>query len=179
MFCPSCGKEMKKIRKDYHYAESGLKNVILGDLTVYTCSCGEEMPLIPHLEQLHRVIAVELIKSKSLLSGDAVRFLRKQLGMKAVELSRVLGVSKTTVSRWENGDENIGPANDRLLKSLVVRKVEEEMEGYIKLSVLEEIFAAIPQKHPSRHFSITIPVDKLADYDYGLDFCRDHQPSLA
>jgi putative zinc finger/helix-turn-helix YgiT family protein len=36
-------------------------------------------------------------------SGAALRYMRKALGLKAVELARLLGVVPETVSRWETG----------------------------------------------------------------------------
>ena len=169
MFCANCGKLLKRVKKDYHYTESGLKNIILANLTIYQCSCGEEVPLIPHAEELHKVIAFELVKSKSLLSGPEVRFLRKQLGMKAVDLAEMLGVSKVTVSRWENGEEKIGAANDRLIKLFLIKKMEEELKSYLSLKELHAIFSNIPRKQKSAR--ITIPVDRIADYNYGLVHC--------
>ncbi len=44
--------------------------------------------------------------------GDRIRLLRESQGMKQEQLGKCLGVSKQTVSNWENG--NIMPAVDRL-----------------------------------------------------------------
>ncbi len=42
-------------------------------------------------------------------TGDALRWLRKTLGMKAIELAGVLGVTPETVSRWENDRLELDP----------------------------------------------------------------------
>ena len=49
-----------------------------------------------------------------------VAFLRHHLDMTGEELARHLGVSKTSVSRWETGREPIGQVPDRLLRTLVI-----------------------------------------------------------
>lgn len=133
--CPSCGAKMKKIKEDYRYKECGLDNVVLLALTVYKCNCGEEMPVIPIMEDIHKVIALETIQSKTVLSGKQIRFLRKEMELKATELADILGANKVTVSRWESGEEHIGHANDKLIRVLYLRKMDEEFKKVIKLKI--------------------------------------------
>lgn len=143
MKCTNCGHKMTKHIKDLHYTESGLDNVILMGLTIYKCSCGEKMPQIPDISGLHRKIGVAIAKSKKALNGPEVRFLRKELGLKANELAELLGVYKVSVSRWETGKEQIGVANDRLVRVLYLRKIEEECK---KMADLSSIFKNIIRK---------------------------------
>lgn len=42
-------------------------------------------------------------------TGDSLRWLRKTLGMKAIELAEVLGVTPETLSRWENDRLEVDP----------------------------------------------------------------------
>jgi transcriptional regulator with XRE-family HTH domain len=49
-----------------------------------------------------------------------VAFLRHHLDMTGVEMAQHLGVTKTSVSRWETEREPIGQVPDRLLRSLVL-----------------------------------------------------------
>ena len=53
--------------------------------------------------------------------------IRKEMGIKATELARIMGVSKVTVSRWENGKERISSIADRLVRTLYRLKVLEQM----------------------------------------------------
>jgi putative zinc finger/helix-turn-helix YgiT family protein len=118
MKCPTCGKEMKSKRRDYEYTESGLKNVILKDIPVHECkACGEVLPEIKNIKQVHKWIAEYLVRKESPLTGAEFRFLRKQMRMGAAELAGFLGVTPVTISRWENGKETVGPQSDRLLRA--------------------------------------------------------------
>jgi putative zinc finger/helix-turn-helix YgiT family protein len=132
--CPTCGGKMTKTKEDYRYKECGLDNVILSDLTVYRCNCGEEMPAIPNMEGIHKVIGLETIQSKTVLSGKQIRFLRKEMGLMATELADILGANKVTVSRWESGEEPIGHANDKLVRVLYLRRMDEDFKKVIKLN---------------------------------------------
>jgi putative zinc finger/helix-turn-helix YgiT family protein len=118
IICPNCGsKNIEKRTEDYLYKESGLDNLILGGITVYKCEdCNEIMPEIPRIEDLHKVIALRIIGTNEPLTGKEIRFLRKDMGLSSVELAKQFGVSKVTVSRWENDAEKIGPANDKLIR---------------------------------------------------------------
>lgn len=117
--CVECGGVVeRKTNQKYQYVESGLKNVWLGGLTVYQCkSCHAQFPEIPGVDRLHALIADAITEKRFALAGPEFRFLRKQMRMKAKDLAVFLGVTLTTISRWETGAEKIGTANDRLMRS--------------------------------------------------------------
>lgn len=118
MKCPTCGKRMRSRVRDYEYVESGLKNVVLKNITVHECRrCGELLPEISNVKQIHKWIAEYLIKKQSPLTGGEFRFLRKQMGINATELASFLAVTPVTISRWENNKKSIGPQSDRLLRA--------------------------------------------------------------
>lgn len=118
MKCPTCGKEMRSRIRDYEYVESGLKDVVLKNITVHECrGCGELLPEISNVKQIHKWIAEYLVKKQSPLTGQEFRFLRKQMGINASELAGFLGVTPVTISRWENDRESVGPQSDRLLRA--------------------------------------------------------------
>lgn len=146
MNCPICGSVMTKHIQNHRYTESGLNNVVLMGLTLHKCSCGETIPQIPDISGLHKMIGVAIAKSKKALNGPEVRFLRKQLGLKATELAELLGVYKVSVSRWETGKEQIGVANDRLVRVLYLRKIEEECKKKVDLSSIFKNIARKTQK---------------------------------
>lgn len=145
MNCHNCNKNMKAtIAKDYHYTMSGLDNVYLSGMSVYKCTCGEIMVEVPNTEELHTLIAGELLRKPDLLKGKEIRFLRKQMKLKSTQLANKLAVTQITCSRWENDKESIGRANDKLLRLTFLHNFinniiknrcisPEHMMGYIKL----------------------------------------------
>lgn len=118
--CFECdGSLERRTNERYHYLESGLKNVWLDGLVVYHCRrCREQYPEIRNIARVHGLIAAAIVEKRFALIGKEFRFLRKHMRMKAKEIAAVLGVTMTTISRWETGVERIGLANDRLMRCL-------------------------------------------------------------
>jgi len=87
----------------YHYTFSGLPNVYLRGITVYRCpKCADVRPSIPRIEDLHHIIAESLARKPGRLKGSEIRFLRKNLGIPAKKIARILGLAAETYSRVEN-----------------------------------------------------------------------------
>jgi putative zinc finger/helix-turn-helix YgiT family protein len=177
MLCDKCKVEMKKIKTNYQYTESGLKNVVLKGISAYKCTkCKEINPVIPRIKEIHRMIGEDLINKNSLLMGNEVAFLRKEMEIRAKDLAQILGVTKVTVSRWENEREQISPACDRLIRLLygnrifeqtcqVVRPEIDKLEyKLIKAALasvcepktsIEEVFRNIKRRHIRSEISIS------------------------
>jgi putative zinc finger/helix-turn-helix YgiT family protein len=137
MKCPQCGHAMKTARANYLYKECGLPNVTLVGIEVSRCpECGEHEAVIPKIEQLHRAIATSLARKVPGLTPDEIRFLRKHLGWSGGDFAAHMGVSAETVSRWENGAVNMGPAAERLLRLAALTR---EPAGDYSLEVLKEV----------------------------------------
>ena len=113
---------MTEAQENYRYAESGLNNITLANVTVRRCSrCGNQTVVIPSVAGLHRAIAFGLVQHAARLSKDEVRFLRKYLGYSQEDFAEIMGVTVTTVSKWENGADQIGVQSDKLLRMFVIR----------------------------------------------------------
>lgn len=120
MTCFACGGEMKSSLENYPYRESGLGFITLTNLEVWRCpSCGESEVVIPAIAQLHALIARMLLMKPARLMPDEIRFLRKTLGWSQADLARHIGVSLTSVNKWESGKARMGVVADRLLRLLV------------------------------------------------------------
>ena len=133
MKCIECNKKMTSMREVYHYTESGLDNVYL-DTDVHTCAkCRESVVDIPNIYGLHEMVAEGLVKKPYLLKGKEIRFIRKFLHLKAVELAKILGVDKVTVSRWENDTAQISVANDKLIRLIYVQKYQEKCDIILEI----------------------------------------------
>lgn len=115
--CYDCGGMMHGTRTYYRYTECGLDCITLENIYVYRCStCGAIVPEIPASGELHRVIVLAIIQKKKLLSAQEIKFLRKMTGLSGKELCATLGVSASTISRWENGSRNISKRSDAALR---------------------------------------------------------------
>ena len=123
MKCMTCGLEMVERQATdeapYAYTLSGLKDVFLVGVRVHHCnSCGEEVPIIPRVGELHCLIAMTLVKQEPLLRGDEIRFLRKNAGFQGSEFAALMGVSPTYLSKVENGRLKLGLGADKLVRLL-------------------------------------------------------------
>lgn len=117
MKCYSCDSEMRSERRTYHYTECGLDNVYLANVRVFVCDkCNEEELSLPCVPELHKLLAKSIVSQKQPLDGSEVRFLRKNAGLSAIRLSKIIGVSPESISRWENEKIKIKSSNDRLIR---------------------------------------------------------------
>jgi putative zinc finger/helix-turn-helix YgiT family protein len=60
-----------------------------------------------------------------LIAPEAFKFMRKALGLRASDLSQLLGTTPEAVSRWENGVHKIDRATFLALASLVRDRLEQ------------------------------------------------------
>ena len=81
------------------------------------------------MAKLHRAIARALPNSPARLTGEQPRFLRKHLGLTGEERGRYLHTDRTKVSKWERGQDRIGPATDRLVRLLTTALDGELLPG--------------------------------------------------
>jgi len=66
MKCHECNADMEEYKEDYQYTESGLDNIVLGNISVYKCKeCGELYPTIPSVISLHTLIGKLLLKKRA------------------------------------------------------------------------------------------------------------------
>ena len=120
MRCLNCDVEMQVGKADYQFTESGLSNVVLRDLEIRRCPrCGEQEAILAGLETIHRTIANELVAKPGRLAPEEARFLRKYLELSGTDLATQMSVAPETVSRWENGAQDMGVVADKLLRMMV------------------------------------------------------------
>jgi putative zinc finger/helix-turn-helix YgiT family protein len=100
----------------FHFSASGLSNVYLIGVKHYTCECGQTLADIPAIKDLMQLIARDLVRKKTSLIGEEIRFLRKRLGKKQTDFSREIGIEPETLSRYENDKQPISEAQDKLIR---------------------------------------------------------------
>ena len=96
--CQRCGGEMlirkATMEEPYLYSASGLDNVFLCGIEVRWCKrCRSESPIIPKFDQLHDLLARNVLRKPARLAGKEIRFIRKHVGLAAKKFAARLGVS--------------------------------------------------------------------------------------
>lgn len=150
MKCDICkGNTVIRKRQRYHYVESGLDNVYLDSIDLLACeTCGDESPIIPRIVDVHATIGRAVALQSVPLRGEDVRFLRKQLGLRARQWAGLLKVSVQTLSRWENNEQKIGPQSDALFRLMYFR-IREEREGRFTPGDIVDQIAAVKDERRS------------------------------
>ena len=120
MKCTNCGKTVRVVRGNYLLQELEIPVRLLGIELIKCAHCGNVDPVIPSLDGLMDLVALNLISSRSLLSGEEVRFLRKYIGRSAHDFARLLHVDHTHLSKIENGRVVIGAGLDKLVRLVVL-----------------------------------------------------------
>jgi putative zinc finger/helix-turn-helix YgiT family protein len=128
--CSECQSDVSPQIRNYRFTESGISNVVLQGIEVADCKkCGNSDVIIPRMAKVHRAIAQALTNSPVRLTGEQLRFLRKHLGLSGDELGRYLDTDRTKISKWENGQDQIGPKTGRLIRLLVAALDSELRPG--------------------------------------------------
>lgn len=98
--CPSCkGKEFQELRQKDEREVAGY--TFGAELKVYQClSCPESLFALSEVGKFDLEIAGWLAR-QGVLSGEAFRFMRKAIGLRAKEVAQLLDLTPETVSRWE------------------------------------------------------------------------------
>jgi|SRR5579862_4022207 len=166
--CDLCGAEMieRLATPDspYPYTMSGLKSVFLVNIPIKKCSnpaCSAESVVIPRIAALHRSITEFLLQKPFLLSGNEIRFLRKEAGIAGKSLAAKLDVTPEYLSRVENGKsgkkrlkkEAFGPQADKLIRAIIAVSACHDQEARKLLLSEREMLA------PAKPVTFTIPLN--------------------
>jgi len=105
MKCPTCANERFKRGLSPHVTVvDGRK--FKADLAAKVCTkCGEALVAIDEIDRFEIAVAVALAQAGA-CSGEAIRTMRKAIGLSATALAELLDVSMETVSRWEHGSRD-------------------------------------------------------------------------
>jgi DNA-binding transcriptional regulator YiaG len=137
-----------------------MSNVVLSGITVHTCKkCQATYPELPAVQSLHAAIAKHFLFQREGLRGEEVRFLRKEMGIKAKDFAEMLGVTKVAVSRWENSQRPMAAVTDRLIRCVfLLHRLKHRPPAEIR-ALLEEFqagLADINKQAPSRPTQIDV-----------------------
>lgn len=103
--------------KPYHFVNSGLPNVYLAGIKSWACKkCEYQEADIPAIEGLLTAIAESLVKKPGVLTGQEVRFLRKELGKKSADFASLINKTPEHYSKLENGQLPLTEDTDKLVR---------------------------------------------------------------
>lgn len=119
------------------------ENTFSATVTGLVCTaCGETITDFEVGERFDLAIAEVL--SETAPSGEAFRFLRRVVGLRARDLARMLGVTGDTISRWENGRHAIDRAAFFVLGT-IARERRAGSTAMLDLLVRGEMPRALPR----------------------------------
>jgi DNA-binding transcriptional regulator YiaG len=123
--CTECGAAMTTKRESVPY--EALPGTVLVGVEVSRCPNGHHEVSIPAIDELNRMLAMDVIQTTRRLNGGEIRFLRTYLGYSSGDFAELIKTDAATVSRWEGGKQDIGNHADLLLRALVVldKRVDE------------------------------------------------------
>ncbi len=128
--------------KKYHYTECGLDNVYLINGFDEMEFDGETVYAVHDTDGLHQVIGEGIINKTRLLSGQEIRFLRKEIGLSQKDLGKVLGKTDQTVANWEKNKGYVqSQAEDIIIRMTYAEKmgVSKSLTAYLNQLALDEI----------------------------------------
>lgn len=123
----------------YHYTESGLPNVFIVGIDVYICAkCEYEIADIPKINELHLMLAKELLLKPVATTGQEFRFLRKETKMGPKEFAERIGVDTKTILNWEKS-KYLNRQNDLTVRFLVATELLAGKELQVVISRIGDL----------------------------------------
>jgi len=159
--CHVCGEKdiEPRQRQIYHFSESGLDNVYLHNVDTLHCpKCGKDFVSIPRSPELLQCIAEAIVLKPGLLIGPEIRFLRKNLHLKAGEFAKMIGHSRVTLSGWENSKKLLQRPTDRAIRLIYVAHVG--VKGDVRDKLLQRLREE--EKQASIEYAVQLPLDNLS-----------------
>ena len=130
--CPTCHSgRLARDTRETRVQVAG--STFVASLPVRRCaSCGEAFYAVGAVEGLELQVAA-LLAEAGVASGEALRFMRKALGLRADEWADLIGVRPESVSRWENGRRRIDRGTLAVIHQLVVEHLrgDSSMHDYL------------------------------------------------
>ena len=147
MKCVSCGKT-DLIRGAVSHAVTVAGVEFATELPGQRCpACKYSTVNGPAAARFELLVANELF-TRGLRGGASFRFMRKALGMKAIDIAQALNVAPETISRWENDQREVDWPEFMVLGFLVDDKLASRTTTLSRLRALAD---------PARPDRVVIP----------------------
>ncbi len=120
--CTQCGGSLVKATTKERREVAG--QTFTAEIPAQECkACGETLVEASALEAYELAIA-RTLATEGADSGEAFKFMRKALGLRAADLAQLLGVAAETLSRWECDQRPVDRGALVVLGSLVLDRCE-------------------------------------------------------
>jgi putative transcriptional regulator len=125
----------------YHYTECGLSNIFLSNGFEVLDFEGEKVYAVHDAEGLHKAIGENILNKTTLLSGDEIRYLRKESELSQKDLAGILGVSDQSVAHYEKSKTEQSQAVDIIIRMRYASmiSVSKDICDYLERLALDEI----------------------------------------
>src|ERR1019366_7390172 len=80
---------------------------------------------VPDAEELAAAVSLALCFMPLRLSGAEIRFVRRVMGMTGQELAAAVEMSPETLSRWENGKQEVGGWADKAIRMAAILRLQD------------------------------------------------------
>lgn len=145
--CAKCGGNLNATEMAQEVTVAGA--TFSGKVPARQCdSCGEVYIAAEDAMRFDLRVARQL-GDMGIASGEAFRFTRKALGMRAADLAGLLSVAAETISRWERGERPVDRAAFTVLGALVADRLEGRATTMKLLKAQQE-----PQRVEGRQLAI-------------------------
>ena len=115
--CPACHSETTPVL-DRRVTTFGKRTLVVDDEWLHCSACGEDFYTTELADQLHGRVISTIRLGDGLLSPQAIRNIRLDLGLTQRDLERLIGTGEKTCVRWESGRVCQSVAADRVLRLL-------------------------------------------------------------
>ena len=132
--CVLCDGSLKKTLTKYTRSFGSHRIAI--DLPATACTkCGEDYVSGEVLLRAD-LLTASALPGAGIATGEAFKFMRKALGLRAADLAEMLSVDAATISRWETGK---GPVDRAALATLAAAATERLAGGEATLGRLRAL----------------------------------------
>lgn len=117
----------------YHFTECGLNYVYLANGYNITHEDGEEFVSFDDLDMIQFSIADHICKQTIRMSGQQVKFIRKELDLSQSKFGEILFCDRQTVARWEKGEVALPKLPEAMIRALYLESVIDEDSSVFKI----------------------------------------------
>ena len=122
MKCPACDVKTERGAAPVRRSVGGRSFV--GEVTASSCPRCNEVYYEGDALARFEIAVAQTLAERGMVSGPAFQFMRRALGMRAVDLAELLDVAPETLSRWEAGARDVDRAAWTVLAGLIVDRAE-------------------------------------------------------